>query len=267
MIESASNARIKELVKLQKNARQRRQSKCFVAEGRKLVDEAASHGALQQVFIDENLYQKQWNQAPVEQVAEAFSPATVEIVSPPVFQKACGTVTPQGILGIVRMPEYSLEHILSDERGLFLLLDDVRDPGNLGTILRTGEGAGIAGVIMSSECVDLFNPKVVRSTMGSIFRVPFVYVEDMAQTVKAMQEQGIAVWGCCMGGNKCYDRIDYRQRTAIVIGNEANGISAPVQAQLTGKMRIPMAGQLESLNAAVSAAVVMYEAARQRDFQ
>lgn len=268
MITSETNAQIKDFIKLQKSARHRRKSRLFVAEGIKLVRESAHYGKLRRVYISEQLWKQEWDGKPERELAKEFSVSGgtvgVELVSEPVFRQMSETVTPQGILGVVEMPEYSQEEILSDASRLFLLLDDLRDPGNLGTILRTSEGAGMSGVILSRGCVDLFNPKVVRATMGAVFRVPFVYVEDLPRTVETMQEQGIAVYGTMMEGSRIYDQVDYRQPVGIVIGNEANGISPAVMERLTGRIRIPMAGKLESLNAAVSAAVVMYEAARQR---
>ena len=264
MISNETNAQIKELVKLQKNARHRRKTKCFVAEGIKLVKEAASYGRLQKVYMSEKLYEQEWGGRSQDEILAQLGGVQAELVSDSVFAQIADTVTPQGILGIVRMPEYSLEEILDSDKKLFLLLDDLRDPGNLGTILRTSEGAGMSGVILSKESVDLFNPKVVRATMGAIFRVPFVYVENLPQVIGEMKQRGIAVYGTLMEGSRIYDRIDYRQPSGIVIGNEANGISQKVIDELTERIRIPMEGSLESLNAAVAAAVVMYEAARQR---
>lgn len=264
MISSESNAQIKELVKLQKNARYRRKSKCFVTEGIKLTKEAAAYGRLQRVYVGEKLYKQEWDGKAEQEISREFSGASVEVVSESVLIQVSETVTPQGILGVVQMPEYSLKEMVSSEKKLFLFLDDLRDPGNLGTILRTSEGAGMSGVILSKESVDLFNPKVVRATMGAIFRVPFVYVEDLSQVIREMKELGISVYGTLMEGSEIYDKIDYREASGIVIGNEANGISPKVMESLTGRIRIPMEGSLESLNAAVAAAIVMYEAARQR---
>lgn len=264
MITSDTNGQIKELVKLQKNARYRRKSRCFVAEGIKLTKEAADYGKLQRVYIGEELYRQRWGDVSERKVSSEFHGVPVDVVSQPVLEQISETVTPQGILGVVEMPEYSLEDILSDKRRIFLLLDDLRDPGNLGTILRTSEGADMSGVILSRESVDLFNPKVVRATMGAIFRVPFLYVEDLARIIEEMQKRKIAVYGTMLEGSVCYDQVDYTLPTGIVVGNEANGISEKVSRCLTGRIRIPMGGKLESLNAAVAAAVVMYEAARQR---
>lgn len=259
MISSDSNAQIKEIAKLQKSARERRKKGLFAVEGMKLVREAAEYGRLQKIYVSETAMQEM-----SEEVGKLSGKYPLEFVSDTVFRAVSETVTPQGILGLAQIPSYDLDEILTDERRSFLLLDDLRDPGNLGTIMRTAEGADMAGVIMSRECVDLFNPKVVRSTMGAIFRVPFHYTEDLPDVIALLKQRGILVYGAMLQGSVVYDTVDYRMGAAIVVGNEANGISDAAARQLSAKVRIPMAGKLESLNAAVSAAVLMYEVARQK---
>lgn len=259
MITSESNGQIKELIKLQKSARQRKKNSEFVAEGDKLVKEAYRHKKLKKIYISENVFE-----AKKEEFAEMLQSVSYEIVANTVFQNISETVTPQGILGIIAMPSYSLEELLQDEKQCFLLLDDIRDPGNLGTIMRTAEGAGMSAVLLSKESVDLFNPKVVRATMGAIFRMPFGYVESLPQVMETMKKKGIEIYGTMMDGSMVYDEADYTKGVGIVIGNEANGISEETKEKLSGRIRIPMEGSLESLNAAVAAAILMYETARQR---
>lgn len=259
MISNDSNAQIKEIAKLQKNARERRKKGLFAVEGMKLVMEAAKHGRLQQIYVSETALERLSKEA-----GKLSRQYPMELVADAVLKSVSETVTPQGILGLVQIPSYDLEEMLKDERRTFLLLDDLRDPGNLGTIMRTAEGADMSGVILSRECVDLFNPKVVRSTMGAIFRVPFYYAEDLPEVIAILKQRKIPVYGAMLQGSVVYDKVDYRSGAAIVVGNEANGISDAVARQLSAKVRIPMAGSLESLNAAVSAAVLMYEAARQK---
>jgi len=259
MISSESNTRIKEIAKLQKSARERRKTGLFAVEGIKLVTEAAKYGRLQQIYASESAMQ-----GLSEEAGRLFRQYPLEIVADAVFKAVSETVTPQGVLGLVHMPSYGLEEILEDERRAFLLLDDLRDPGNLGTIMRTAEGADMSGVIMSRECVDLFNPKAVRSTMGAIFRMPFYYAEDLPGVIHILKQRKIPVYGAMLQGSVVYDEVDYRPGAAIVIGNEANGISDTAAGQLSAKIRIPMAGSLESLNAAVSAAILMYEVSRQK---
>lgn len=277
MISSESNAQIKEVVKLQKQAKYRRKAKLFVVEGLKLIEEAGKHKLIERVFVSESLCEevlknhvdRHGNNCKTTDIISHllhFEPDKYpsEIVSDALFKQISETVTPQGILATVKMPEYELEYILSDKNRAWLLLDGLRDPGNLGTIMRTAEGAGMSGIIMSRECVDLFNPKVVRSTMGAIFRMPFVYADSLSETVEQIKNMGCGVYGAAMAESVVYDEPDYTKGTAIVIGNEAKGISDKVMSVLTAGIRIPMGGELESLNAAVAAAVIMYEMARQR---
>lgn len=256
MISSESNGQIKELVKLQKQARFRKKQAAFVVEGMKMVQEAARYGKLQKIYLSESLYD--------ESLAELLTSYDYEIIADAVFRKVSDTITPQGILGLVAMPRYSQEEILQCQKPYYLLLDDIRDPGNLGTMIRTAEGAGMSAVILSQSSVDLFNPKVVRSTMGAIFRMPYCYVESLPETIRQIRNRGCQVYATAMEGSVVYDQPDYTTGAAVVIGNEANGISDEVFREMPVNIRIPMEGHLESLNAAISAAVIMYEIHRQR---
>lgn len=257
MITSSANAQIKNIIKLQKSTRHRKEQGVFVVEGRKLLQEADTYGNIEKVYATESFLQDNQNK-------KLLSGKEAELVSDKVFKELTDTVTPQGVLALVKMPSYALDALLQTQNGRFLLLENLRDPGNLGTIMRTAEGAGMTGVILSRESVDLFNPKVVRATMGAIFRQPFVYVEDIYATVLLMQEKGYQIFGTAMEGSVCYDEADYRDEVGIVIGNEALGVTEQMLSMVDKKVRIPMAGKLESLNAAVAAALFMYETARQR---
>lgn len=262
MITSGANAQVKQLLKLQKSGKERKKSRCFVAEGEKLVKEAFSYGHLQKLYLSETMVSSFREGETVER--EMLFQIPYEILSDALFQEVSDMVTPQGVLGVVQMPEYAQLELLDcvGERKHFLLLDDVRDPGNLGTMMRTAEGAGMNAVFLSKTSVDLFHPKVVRATMGSIFRMPFAYVDDLGEVIRLLKERKIPVYGCMMGGRKRYDTVHYQMGAGVVIGNEANGISKEVQEVLSDTVRIPMAGKLESLNAAVAAAILMYEMAK-----
>ncbi len=258
MISSISNQQVKEITKLQKQPKYRKASSLFIAEGFKMLKEAAENGCLVKTYISEFVLEKKHES--LEWLCKEFP---YETVSDQVFRQLSGTVTTQGILGIVKQPSYSITDILDDKKHIWLLLDDIRDPGNLGTIMRTAEGAGMSAVIMGKGTAALFNPKTVRSTMGAIFRMPFVYVDDITEIIKQIKDNGYSVYGTAMKGSITYDMADYTKGAGIVIGNEANGIQDSVLECITGSINIPMDGKLESLNAAVAAAVVMYEAARQ----
>ena len=179
------------------------------------------------------------------------------------FDAMAETVTPQGVLAVVRMPEYSLEEMIT-QAGTLVLLENLRDPGNLGTIIRTAEAAGVSGIILSKESVDVYNPKVIRSTMGAVYRVPFLYVEDFKELLTELQRKQVRLLAAHLKGDKNFDKADYSGKIGILIGNEANGLSEEVSELADEKVLIPMAGAVESLNAAVAAALLMYEAYRKQ---
>ena len=256
MITSMSNNRVKQVVSLQQKAKERKERKCFVIEGLRLFEEAPVE-LLQEVYVSEQYLDK------VKDL-KVLKKLPYEVVSADVFQRMSDTKTPQGILAVVKMPEYTMEEILAVEDPLLVLLEDIQDPGNLGTMMRTSEGAGVNGVVMTRETVDLFNPKTVRSTMGSIFRVPFLYVDDMIQTIRLLHEKKIRTYAAHQKGEKFYDKLSYTSGCAFVIGNEGNGLKKETADAADTYLKIPMQGRLESLNAAVATALLVYEAARQR---
>ena len=260
MITSPSNAKVKQVVQWQNKARERRQAGIFLTEGSKLFREAPEE-RIQEVYLSEDAMSRLEME---NDLREKLHRTGYETVSGEVFQKMSDTNTPQGILCVVRRPEYTLDQLLNFPAPLLVVLENLQDPGNLGTILRTGEGAGITGVILGRETVDIFNPKTIRATMGSIFRVPFVYVEDLARTIRTIREQGVQTYAAHLSGRSCYEGFSFQGGTAFLIGNEGKGLSPEIAALADDLLRIPMEGRVESLNAAVAAALLMYEAHRQR---
>lgn len=255
MITSTTNPQIKNLAALIKKAKERREQQAFVVEGARLCMEAPEE-LLLRLYVSESYLAKEENR-------RTLSGRNYEVVSDSVFSSVADTRTPQGILGIVRMPTYQPADLMRGERTQLLILEGIQDPGNLGTMLRTGEGAGLTGVIMDRTTVDLFNPKVIRSTMGSIYRIPYLIAENLREMLSALKEQGVCLYAAHLGGAVCYDRPDYTKPCGFLIGNEGNGL-ADETADMAERVIIPMEGQVESLNAAVSAAILMYECSRQR---
>ena len=145
-----------------------------------------------------------------------------------------------------------------------MVLENLQDPGNLGTIVRTGEAAGVTGILMSRETVDIYNPKVIRSTMGSVFRVPFLYADDLFGALRDLQKKGVRFYAAHLEGASVYDEEDYQAPCGFLIGNEGSGLSCEITALADARIRIPMEGEVESLNAAVAASVLLFETARQR---
>ena len=182
------------------------------------------------------------------------------------YLKMMKSLKPLGIISTCNPSHCFMDTVeqLAEENALLLVLENLQDPGNLGTILRTGEGAGVTGIIMSRDTVDIYNPKVIRSTMGSIFRVPFVYADNMEQVMEFLKKNQITAYAAHLDGTN-YTKEDYRKSSAFFIGNEGNGLSDGLTRAADRKIKIPMSGNVESLNAAMAAGLLMYEARRQRE--
>lgn len=261
MITSISNAQVKQVCAYVQKAKERRKDGIFVVEGPKMFEEAPVDW-IYKVYATQTFYDRH----ATDSVHAKLMETGFELVSEEVLAKMSDTKTPQGILCLVKWPKYSLDDLLIRRNGVFVVLEDLQDPGNLGTIIRTGEGAGIAGVIMTSNTVDIFNPKTIRATMGSIYRVPFVYVQDIAEALSKLQEADVTVYAAHLKGERYYDAFDYTKGSAFLIGNEGNGLKEQTAGLADTYVKIPMAGQVESLNAAIATTLFMYEAARQRGF-
>ncbi len=261
MITSISNAQIKQVCAYVQKAKERRKGRMFVVEGVKMFEEAPL-SQIKKAYLTETFLEKYQS----EHIRKKLTQISYEMVTEEVFVKMSDTKTPQGILCVLSWPEYCLEDLIQDRQGIYVLLEDIQDPGNLGTIIRTGEGAGISGVIMTKETVDIFNPKTIRATMGSIYRVPFIYVDHISEAIELLQKAGIQVYAAHLKGEGYYDRFDYTKGTAFLIGNEGNGLKESTADLADTYVKIPMAGNVESLNAAIATTLFMYEAARQRGF-
>ncbi|MCR4715596.1 MAG: 23S rRNA (guanosine(2251)-2'-O)-methyltransferase RlmB [Lachnospiraceae bacterium] len=255
MITSTDNQQIKNVLKLIKSAKTRRESKSYVIEGLRLFKDCPKELILT-AFATEEFYDKH---------KEMLTGIDVKLVNSKVFKAIADTVTPQGIMAVVKAFDYSIEDIIkgSDQTPALLVLENLQDPGNLGTIIRMAEGAGITGIIMSKDTVDVYNPKVVRSTMGSIFRVPYSYVDSLDDAITLLKNEGITVYAGHLDGDDIYFS-DFTLGTAILIGNEGNGLTENITRQADIMIRIPMCGKVESLNAAMAATIISYEILRQR---
>lgn len=260
MITSTGNQKVKEIIQLQKKSRARNQAGVFLVEGVRMIQEVPKD-RLEKLYVSEGFYQKHR----VELEAEGFTERTgMELVSDHVFVAMSDTKTPQGVLGIVRRAEYTAEMLMGQAAPFLMVLDNLQDPGNLGTIFRTAEAAGVTGIVMSRDCVDIYNPKTIRSTMGAIYRMPFLIADDLPETIGQLKEKKIGVYAAHLDGKNTYDQENYAGGCAFLIGNEGNGLRQEVADCADTWIRIPMAGQVESLNAAVASAVLMFEVSRQR---
>jgi TrmH family RNA methyltransferase len=256
VITSTGNAKIKWLRQLQSQANARREAGVFIVEGVRLLEEALAAGwQIREALHTEELSERaQALLASLKQRGVATTP-----VSPHVLKAASDTQTPQGILAVVEA--HSLP--LPEHPDFLLILDSLRDPGNLGTILRTAAAAGVQAVILTPGSVDPFSPKVVRAGMGAHFRLP-VHNLDWGAIHAYCTAHALALYLAESGGGQVYSALDLRQPLAFIIGGEASGAGAQIQRLPVQPVHIPMPGASESLNAAVAAAVLIFEAVRQR---
>lgn len=262
MISSTANKQVKYVSALVKKSRTRREEDLFVAEGPRICGEIPKD-RIHSLYVSASFLKSR------ECAAITAGVNHVEVVSDEVFGALSDTKTPQGVLALVRQYHYTLEQVARTRvegggAAHLMILERLQDPGNLGTILRAGEGAGVTGIIMDTGTADIYNPKVVRSTMGSVLRVPFVYVEDLPRTLSFLKKKKIRLFAAHLRGDCDYDRADYRGDTGFLIGNEAEGLREETAALADTRILIPMKGKVESLNAAMAATVLMFEAARQR---
>ena len=255
MITSSQNAKIKWVRALLGRAKQRREAGAFVVEGVRLVEEAAnSDWGFQLVFYSDDLNERG------RRLIQELKARNIEIekVESQLLQSLSDTETSQGILAVLEVSNRPISNLLD----FVLIPDQIRDPGNLGTLLRSAAGAGVQAVLLPPETTDAFAPKILRSGMGAHFRLPIHSVswEEIEQIGKSANLQ---IYLADMQGPSCWD-MDLRQPLALLIGGEAEGASAEARRLATQNISIPMLGNIESLNAAVAGSVLMFEVLRQR---
>ena len=239
MISSAQNTQVKNIIKLNQKAKARREQGLFIAEGRKMFLEAPDDW-IEKIYVAESMLED-------EEVMKKVRRFSWDAVENGVFRQMCDTQTPQGILTVLRQPSYELEDLLKEEKPLLMVLEDLQDPGNAGTIIRTGEGAGVSGVFLTKTCVDITNPKVIRATMGSVYRIPFFYVEDVVSLKQKLQGRGIRFFAAHLQGKNSYDRESYEDGTAFLIGNEGKGLTDQAADAADCLIRIRCAGRWNPL--------------------
>ena len=253
MITSNQNPKLKLIRTLLGRAKERREANAFVVEGVRLTEEAAkANWKFQFVLYDDTLSERGKSQ--VEQFIA--SGIEVEQVSENLMKSLSETETPQGILAVVEYTPLAMPSTLN----FILVPDQIRDPGNLGTLLRTAAAAGVQAVLLPPETADAFGSKVVRSGMGAHFRLP---IHSMSWDEIKQHTHGLQIYLADMNGKSCWE-IDLRQPLALIIGGEADGAGEHARELANQKISIPMDGHIESLNAGVAGSVLMFEVVRQR---
>lgn len=256
MITSTQNAKVKWVRSLVNNRQARQKSQAFVAEGVRLVEEGlyTNVQALLAFYTDEIGERGQ-------EIIEVFSSSgvPVEEISSQVMKSTSDTQTPQGILVVFQTPTLPLPQPLD----FVFIADRVRDPGNLGTVLRTAAAVGVDSVILSPKSVDPYAPKVVRAAMGAHFRLPIIEI-SWDEISEHIRDNDLRVFLAAADKGTIYNQADYKKPLAIVVGGEVAGVSEAARNLADEWVRIPMPGGGESLNASVAAAILMYEVIRQR---
>ena len=248
IIKSTSNKIAKQTRALNQK-KEREKTRTFLVEGEKFVAEIPSSWQ-----IDYIITQPSYNGA-IPNACPHY------IVSDSVFNGLSQVDTPQGIIAVVSQRNWQLHDITKHANPLVLICEDINDPGNLGSIIRIAHGLGFCGVILSKNCTDIYSPKVIRSTAGSIFHIPFV-IADLAPAISSLKAKGIKIFAATKNAQKPLYSLNFKEPAAIIIGNEARGISQSTLSAADEKAAIPT--KSESLNAATACGILAYEALRQR---
>jgi TrmH family RNA methyltransferase len=262
VITSQSNTYIK-FVRSLRYRKYRDESERFYIEGGKLLWEALDNGA----SFEKVLFCPDLLRSPVEkQLIDRVVRSGIDCVevNRKVFENISEWDDPEGLGAVLVKQQYHLQDISLSGNPLLVLLDSFQDPGNLGTIIRTADCVGAAGVLLVGSCVDLYNPKTIRATMGSFFALPVVPCDDEAATFHWLKRHGAQIIAGHPKASTLYCKIDYHPSTCFVIGNEAHGIRQDILPYVDASVKIPIFGKADSLNAAIAASILLYEAVRQR---
>lgn len=258
-ITAKENPAVKLYRKLSRSKKDRTQEGLFVLEGLRLVMDAVQNGAtLTHLFWTDDGYTR-WN---MEQFQADLRETRCALLSNELGTVLSQTEHPQGVYAICKMPEQPPLSALIHARGTYAILHQLQDPGNAGMILRTADALGLDGVVYSASC-DIYSPKVVRATMGSLFRMPICCTADVTPVLEACRNADVETCAAVVSGTaELVGECTFRHGTAIVIGNEGNGLPKAVSDACDRRVTIPMHGTIESLNAAMATGIILWEAKR-----
>jgi TrmH family RNA methyltransferase len=252
----------KELLKL-KTPKGRKTQKRFLIEGMRLCEEMANSNWEAESVLFTSSFQNSPSGKKLLQKFERRNVKTIP-VKPEEIKKLSDTVTPQGIIAVVKIKKFSLNELWSESSNIILALDAIRDPGNVGTLIRTADAFGTGGVILSSDTVELYNPKVVRSTMGSIFHLPIFDEVDLEKTIPQLKRQNFKIYGTDVREGKDLEELNCSGKICLLIGNEAEGLNNNLLDLSDEIIRIPIFGKAESLNASVAGGILLYEITKRK---
>lgn len=255
MIESKDNKIIKTIKSLYTKKGRDKENQ-FIIEGSKFIDN--SYKYIDFFLISETFSQK-------NDIDSLTNFAKVHIAQDSLFKYISDTISPQGVLAVCNKINSDISKI-NLENAFILIGENIQDPGNLGTLIRTADSAGVDFVLLSKNSTDLYNPKVVRSTAGSIFNVPIIENCDLIDSINYLKENGVKIIAAHLKGEEYFYNIDFTKKIALLVGNEGNGLSDEITNYSDYLVKIPMLGKSESLNASVASGILLYEVVRQRNF-
>jgi TrmH family RNA methyltransferase len=255
MISSVRNPKVQEIRALQQLPKRRREKGAFVVEGARLAEEAL----MSNWPVRATLYTEGASEANPDLIRALVARGNAELVSEEVMKAASDTKTPQGVL--VEIEWKQMPHV--SQPSMVLILDGISDPGNEGTLLRSAAAANCDAVLLAPGCVDAFSPKVLRSGMGAHFRQP-IQALDWAEISKFCKEHKLGLYVAESWEGQSYDKVDLTKPFALIVGNEAEGVSEAAKSLNPQAIQIPMPGRIESLNAAIAGSIMLFEAVRQR---
>ena len=250
IIESNQNKIIKEVNAL-KAKKERDKTGLFILEGKRLVEEIPNSWEIKYLLK-------------AESYSEDINFENVYTVKDSLFEKISETVNPQGILAVCHIKEFDVTNGDYSNSPFFVVLENVTDPGNMGTLIRTADAAGADGIFLSKGCVDIYNPKVIRATMGSIFHLPIYRNLNLMDLMEDFKDNNVKTLAAHLKGTSTPYKVDMTTACAVIIGNEANGLSDEISEMASDLVKIPMPGKAESMNAGIAGGILIYEAVRQR---
>lgn len=255
-ISSKDNERVKYTKSLLKSKNRQKESR-YIIEGYRILTLAMECDAeVDYVFINETFEDKEDH----KNLLDILKDKSIKVfkTTNKIFKELVDTENTQGILGVIKFKERKIEHNIKNEDKFVLILDRIQDPGNMGTIIRTADAAGVDAIIALKGCVDIYNPKVIRSTMGSIFDMNIIHCTQ-EECLKELKSKDFKIVSSYLNTDNYYHKTEYGNNVALVIGNEANGVNDDLINESDILVKIPIYGNAESLNAAISSAILMYE--------
>ena len=260
-ISSLQNPFIKQLVQLKEKSKLRKQTGLFVIEGKRELSLAIkSNYRIETLYYNPNLFSAS--------EAASLEPYGIDVIeiTKAIYEKVAHRDSTEGVIAVAKAKNFDLKNLeFKSKTPLIIVAEAPEKPGNIGAILRTGDAANVDAIIISNPLTDLYNPNIIRSSVGGVFTVP-IAMGSSEEVIDFLRKNNISIYAATLQGSVVYDSIDFKKATALVVGTESTGLSQPWRDAATTKIRIPMQGKIDSMNVSVAAGILVFEAKRQRKF-